>query len=244
MNNNDRYRTLYGDRVLTFSKREMDGDFDHGDNFDGRRGVTYARNACWQLAEQVNVRYFIQLDDDYGSFGYRLITGEGISAAWTQHKVRNIDRVFDAMISFVASTPTVTVAMSQGGEHGNGTRGITRLLRKAMNSFVCDTERPFQFVGRINEDVSTYVSLGNVGLLFFTLLTLQLNQTTTQQAAGGLTGIYLDVGTYVKSFYSVMYSPSCVHALYDVRMRRIHHHIDWRAAVPKIINERHRIGVA
>ena len=61
---------------------------------------------------------------------------------------------------------------------------------------------------------------------------------------GGLTDAYLSLGTYVKSFYSVMYSPSCVKvsALGDgskgVRHERIHHRVDWAHCTPMILNER------
>ena len=36
--------------------------------------------------------------------------------------------------------------------------------------FFCKTDRPFKFVGRMNDDVNTYVSLGDKGNLFFTVV--------------------------------------------------------------------------
>ena len=64
-------------------------------------------------------------------------------------------------------------------------------------------------------------------------------QMPTQQNGGGLTDIYLDLGTYVKSFYSVIYAPSCVKIkMMGVAERRFHHSIKWNNAVPKIINQK------
>ena len=77
--------------------------------------------------------------------------------------------------------------------------------RKAMNSFICDTEKPFQFVGRINEDANSYTCGQRKGLLFLTIMAAQLIQKQTQSNAGGMTDLYLDSGTYVKTFYSIMY---------------------------------------
>ena len=68
----DEYRERYGGEVLQFSKSEIAKTFDEGDNFNDRRAIVYARNACWQLAEQVGCKYFIQLDDDYSNFYYHL----------------------------------------------------------------------------------------------------------------------------------------------------------------------------
>jgi hypothetical protein len=68
-----------------------------------------------------------------------------------------------------------------------------------------------------------------------------VEQDQTQRNDGGLTDSYLDLGTYVKSFYTVMYSPSCIKvAEMGANHRRIHHRINWDAAVPKIMNERYR----
>lgn len=57
--------------------------------------------------------------------------------------------------------------------------------------------------------------------------------------------IYLDVGTYVKSFYSVMTMPSCVTvAMMGETHRRMHHNISWVNCVPMILNEKYRKAVS
>lgn len=67
---------------------------------------------------------------------------------------------------------------------------------------------------------------------------LGLDQLETQSNSGGMTELYLDAGTYVKSFYTVMYCPSCVVvSAMGTAHRRLHHHIKWRYAVPKILHE-------
>ncbi len=110
-----------------------------------------------------------------------------------------------------------------------------------MNSFICSTDRPFQFIGRINEDVNTYVKKQSVGLLMGTIPFVALGQKTTQKNKGGMTDLYLDSGTYVKSFYTVMLSPAscCIKPMGDTH-KRLHHAIKWDNAVPKIISENHK----
>ncbi len=242
----DEYRRRYGERVLVFSKEEVGRTFDHYDNSPERRSVVWARNACWQLARDVGVRYFIQLDDDYFNFSFRRGGKRTPDAEYeTYHgwTIRNLDAVLEAMVRFVATTPAETIAMSQGGDHIGGkdsSNAMTRLRRKVMNSFVCDVERPFTFQGRINEDVNTYVTRGALGSLFFTHTDIQLEQEMSQTAAGGMTGLYLESGTYVKSFFTVIAAPSCVRIGSMGRYaRRLHHRISWRHAVPQILSERH-----
>jgi len=110
------------------------------------------------------------------------------------------------------------------------------MKRKAMNSFFCRTDRPFEFSGRINEDVNAYVGLARTGALFATVGQAHLNQLVTQGSEGGMSDIYRDGGTFVKSFYTVLANPSCVRVgLMGSVHPRLHHSIDWKCAVPQIV---------
>ena len=233
----DRYRELHGDRVVVFSKSRWAAITDAGDNF-APRGVVYARNASFEVAEKLGFRYFMQLDDDYTSFDFRFDSG----LKYNEHKIKNIDSIIPHLINFFEESKCLTIALAQngdfiGGQNGRYAEKIT-LFRKAMNSFLCSTERPFLFTGRINEDVNAYAGLGRRGSLFFTLNMLSLAQKATQQNSGGLTELYLDLGTYVKSFYTVMYQPSCcVVSDFGVTDKRLHHRLDWDRITPKILRK-------
>jgi hypothetical protein len=149
------------------------------------------------------------------------------------------------MVDFLKTSKALTVCLAQGGDFIGGPSGSKaqklQLWRKAMNTFVCASEKPFQFLGRINEDVNAYVVEGMRGNLMFTIPNMAVNQMQTQKNAKGLTEIYLELGTYVKSFYSVMYAPSCVKVV-DMGPvhRRIHHRVQWKNCVPCIMSEDHK----
>jgi hypothetical protein len=234
------YIDRYGDEVLRFCKADIQAVMDDGDNFPHRRSVIYARNACWDLARQVGAEFFVQLDDDYQRFQYRY----GPTHEYTTINIDNtFNELMDILICFQQTSGAATVAMAQGGDFIGGNQGLNRVRRKAMNSFICSVGRPFKFTGRMNDDVNTYVSLGHRGDMFFTVMAAMLVQEQTQASAGGLTELYLDYGTYVKSFYTVLYAPSCtqIGVMGDSKLR-IHHKINWHNAVPVILNEKHRKG--
>ena len=68
-----------------------------------------------------------------------------------------------------------------------------------------------------------------------------INQQLTLQVSGGLTDVYMQYGTYVKSFFAVMYNPSCVKiSELGQTNKRIHHRVSWNNAVPKILNEKYK----
>lgn len=235
----DYYKRFGNERVIMFDKAAVARTFDTADTQNDRRSIVYARNAAFDIARNLGLTYFIQLDDDYKSWSHRWVTGEQCHTA----AIRSMDEVLSALVTFLDDTGAATVAMAQGGDLLGGTYLKRRrmLLRKAMNTLVFRTDRPIQFVGRINEDVNTYVTLGSRGHLFFTTILLDVTQTQTQQTAGGMTDIYRNSGTYTKSFYTVMMHPSSVRVEpMKTTKPRLHHNIRWQNTVPMIISDKHR----
>lgn len=225
------YRARYGDHVLVFNKKEAADACDEGNNFDNRRTILMARNACFDLALDVGARVFLELDDDYYYFGTRDYAGAVKS---------RVEPMFNAMIRFLDDTGATSVALSQGGDHVGGFQGV-RAKRKCMNSFFCTVERPFKFVGALNEDVNTYTTLGSRGHVFLTFTGFQLDQKDTQAQAGGITETYKALGTFAKSFTTVMMMPNAVKvSMMGINNPRMHHSVNWKTCVPCIINERHR----
>lgn len=215
--------------VKVFDKKAMADEVDEGNNFDERRTITHARNACFKIAKEIGITYFVQLDDDYYYFGYRYDTGAKI--------ITNMNKVFEIMLNFYKSVNIKSIAFGQGGDHIGGFSGI-KLKRKCMNSFFCSTEREFQFIGAMNEDVNTYTTLGSRGDLFFTFTNLQLDQKDTQSQTNGITDMYKRFGTYCKAFTTTMMQPSSVKvSMMNSNNPRIHHSINWANTTPMIIDE-------
>lgn len=237
----EEYKKLYGKQVIVFDKQKAIDYTDSGDNFKKRNSVVYARNWNFVIAKELGIDYFLQLDDDYKAF---FNTFNNDREYITQRRnLNNLDAVCAAMVQFLIDSNADAVCMSQGGDFigGPGSK-VSKLAsqgkfsRKAMNAFFMNTAKPFKFMGRINEDVNAYVALGNVGKLFITVPRIRLEQIQTQANSGGLTDIYLDLGTYVKSFYSVMYAPSCIKITeMGVSSKRLHHMVRWKNAVPEIV---------
>ncbi len=234
------YKKLYGDKVIVFNKREALKKCDTMDNFGKTNIVLPARNKCHEIAGDLGWDYFFELDDDYNEFYIRYPQGEHLTA----FPIKNINPILEQMCRLLEDTNTLCVCFSQGGDYMGGVNGRyihKRLSRKAMNCYVCKTDRPFEFIGTINEDTNMYVRENMRGNLVFSSTYVSCVQNETQQEKGGLTDIYLDIGTYIKSFYSVMVEPSCVKVSgMGVTNRRIHHNVRWNNCAPLILNEKYR----
>jgi hypothetical protein len=238
----DRYYELFGDRIIMFDKKAVAETFDEAGNFEDRRSVVYARNACFDIAKEIGVTYFMELDDDYTHFAYQM--DNNYEAKFTMVR-KSLDKLIGFMLEYYKSIPAKSIAMSQGGDWVGGIvndidKNINR-RRKCMNTFFCSTQRPFQFVGRINEDVNTYTWYQSMGNLFITYPIIRVQQVETQGNTGGMTELYLDSGTYVKSFYTVLFMPSSVTVgIMQSRHKRLHHMVKWDNTVPCIIQEKYR----
>lgn len=240
----DEYLRRFGDQVRIFNKEQAAKECDSGNNWGRRNSILFARNACFQAAKDCGLKYFWQLDDDYTQFSWTC----DLDGSYYVRSIRSMDAVLEACIDFMKTSGALTVALAQGGDFiGGGEGQYARwaaqglFSRKAMNSFLCDVDKPIRFRGVFNEDVSTYVESGRQGNLFITIPRLRLQQKATQSQPGGITELYLDCGTYVKAFSTVMYAPSCVKvSTMGSKFRRIHHQIRWANVSPKIISEKYR----
>lgn len=235
------YKAKYKDMVVEFDKLKYADMTDEGDNFNDRRSTTHARNACFDIARNLGYKYFVVLDDDYNRFAY---TFDQYGNYGKAQIILDIDKVFDIYIDFLNTTNALSVSFAQGGDFMGGKE--SKLLRdgmkrKCMNAWFCNVDKPFKFFSRLNEDVNTYLGLGQKGHLFITPVQIRLEQSRTQATAGGMTETYIDNGTYVKSFFSVIYGPSYTKiSLMGRSAKRLHHFISWRHAVPCIVDEEHK----
>jgi hypothetical protein len=244
----DEYKARYGDKLWIFNKDDYKPKIQLVTPDGSDKVIVYARNACFDLVcENTKYQYFIMLDDDYTSFQRKeRFIDEGLLRGHVVNK--GIDEMFGKLVEFLAKTQRVsTISMAQTGDWIGGIKGKNRpyFSRKAMNSFTCDINRPIPFMGRINEDVNAYTLDGSRGGIYLQIWDWTLKQRATQKNKGGMTDTYLDGGTYLKSMYSVVLMPSAVSVkrMGNAKSKnayRIHHKVNWRYCIPKIIREEHK----
>jgi hypothetical protein len=97
----DRYRENFGEEnVIVFSKEKAAEYTDTADTKPERNVVVFARNTCHQIASDLGLTHFCEVDDDYGSFHYRAevggkLKGFVISSTWHLRQ----DVLFDSIQS-------------------------------------------------------------------------------------------------------------------------------------------------
>jgi hypothetical protein len=111
-----------------------------------------------------------------------------------------------------------------------------------MNSFICRTDKRIEdFKGTMNEDVAAYTINGQRGNIMLSCNKVSIVMGASQSADGGMSEFYKETGTYVKTAYSLVTSPSCVRVAYMSDDRgggtggRIHHNVIGKNAFVKIV---------
>ena len=240
----DRYYRIYGkEHIIMFSKKEYDTKFDIMDNFSGRQVPTFARNAVYDIAQKLNLKYFLEADDDLTCFRHRYLDkNEKLCTKY----ITDLDSVILRYLEYMDNTNITVLAFAQTGDliGGKDSKMYSSVYRrKAMQGFFVRVSDRLEYIGRFNDDVNAYVEHGKRGKIFLTFRDIVMDTVETQVQSGGISQMYLTYGTYVKSFYSVMLCPSSVFIdMMGMNHRRIHHMIDWDTSVPKIISDTFKKG--
>jgi len=190
-------------------------------------GPLAVRNIAWDIASDLGWTHFVVLDDDYSHLHVyrawaRLYPSIVKNQGGVIHRVPPSwgDRLFHTMWDLLDEVPTVlSVSFSQTGDM------TTKIKRKVMQTFFFRTDRRFEFVARLNDDVTTYYDLGLRGDIVLQMPALHIKQKSTQAQPGGLTEEYLRHGTYAKSMYTVLRWPAHCRVEYSKTIGRIHHRI-------------------
>jgi hypothetical protein len=231
----DEYKKNFGENsVEIFHKKN---NFDLGDNLEDHKGVpVYARNACFDIAEKIGITYFVQMDDDYPKIDFRYKEKGKLKS----RPVKNFDRLFTAMCIYLDIENIYCLAFAVTGDFIGGVNGKYRegMYQNARNTFFCRTDKKFEFLGRINEDVTTPAWNNSRGKLFFTILSIQVTLYDHEKNTGGSSEQYRDVNLYWNYFYPVLWEPSAI----SIRMKKkgFIKHVKWNNLIPKIVNEKWR----
>ncbi|MBO6092536.1 MAG: glycosyltransferase family 2 protein [Oscillospiraceae bacterium] len=236
----EEYRKAFGDQVLVFDKEEWRLKTDVMDTFGRRNVVVFARNAVFEIAKQAGYKYICVLDDDYKAFEHRWAEDGKLKV----FKPKRLDLVFEAAVRFLKTSGAKCYAFAQAGDLIGGAsnqRFHDRVMRKIMNTYFFDVDKPVVFSGTLDEDMVASLRCGLSGDLILTSVDMTIQQVKTQANKGGLTEAYLDMGTYTKSFYAVMMNPSiCKIAMMGDKHMRIHHRVAVNGMAPMIISGRYQ----
>ena len=235
----ENYKKLYPEEHLAiFNKNDYKKDVDLCDQGGSDKIGLYARLACFDIAKSRGFKYFLEFDDDYIEYRYRVEYEGKLNYCWTTH----ITECFEAAVEFLENNKLVqSVAFAQGGDFICDLNAIEHPMEKCMNSWFCAVDRPIKFNGRMNDDVNAYVNGRCNGQLFLTCPYVCIKQKPTQSAGTGMSDIYKDNGTYKKTLYTIIQHPTGVKVqMLGMTYYRLHHNVKKEFLYPCLISSQYK----
>lgn len=197
-----------------------------------KRTTGMARNMFFDIAKELNIKIFGYMDDDTLYFSIR--------PNQVYKRIANKDDIkiaFALLAEFIDKHKIGLIALPQIGDifHHDSDYLLKYKTRNCIffnTDYIEHGERGF-----LGDDISMFMSVLNEGLFTGSLWgAIYLNQANTAKQAGGLTEIYKEAKLMSKALICPIQFPSCVWVeKQKMNGGRIHHHIDYRYLVPKIL---------
>lgn len=198
-------------------------------------GAVCTRKIVENIIREKGYRFFCVLDDDYTRLDYYNRKKVGKTA---------LEKLVNAQCDILDKIPFVSVvSLAQKGEAVAGTEYFYKNVKfklKAMNWWMCCTDKPVEYAGIMNDDVNAGILLSKYGNL-----SVQYGGVFIQQASqktGGMKDIYAQGSAmYQKAMFSLMLAPSFCKLNYlrsyhdGKESKRIYHQIERKYAYPYIV---------
>ena len=215
----ERYKAVakqYGFRLVVFDMTEARKRFDYVHRASvSRRSAGQARNMFQDYAKKKGIERYVVMDDDTKEFQFR-VKGVYVHTASGETVKRTFEMIAEMM------------------------------RRKVMNVTFYDTRFIYRGErGVQDDDTSQFAGVLNEGLFTGSLADgINLQQTVSATAKGGLTDLYNECKLYNKAMVTPIQYPSAIRAERQVMNGgRIHHRIDYRYLAPKLMKgERNNIA--
>lgn len=240
----ERYKAVakqYGFRLVVFDMTEARKRFDYVHRASvSRRSAGQARNMFQDYAKKKGIERYVVMDDDTKEFQFR-VKGVYMHTASGD----TVKRTFEMIAEMMRRQRIGLFGVSQTGDF-YGSLYLSMMRRKVMNVTFYDTRFIYRGErGVQDDDTSQFTGVLNEGLFTGSLADgINLQQTVSATAKGGLTDLYNECKLYNKAMVTPIQYPSAIRAERQVMNGgRIHHRIDYKYLAPKLMKgERNNIA--
>lgn len=240
----ERYKAVakqYGFRLVVFDMTEARKRFDYVHRASvSRRSAGQARNMFQDYAKKKGIERYVVMDDDTKEFQFR-VKGVYVHTASGE----TVKRTFEMIAEMMRRQRIGLFGVSQTGDF-YGSLYLSMMRRKVMNVTFYDTRFIYRGERGVQDnDTSQFAGVLNEGLFTGSLADgINLQQTVSATAKGGLTDLYNECKLYNKAMVTPIQYPSAIRAERQVMNGgRIHHRIDYKYLAPKLMKgERNNIA--
>lgn len=237
----DEYKRLYGDQVIVFDKEAEYRNLDTLSNQKRLTAVVYARNASFEIARRLGLRYFVNCDDDIRQFQLKFVRDKLITK-----NIANFDTVLESLIEYMQSAQIECCSISEAGAYIGG---ANKYVQSGWNwsfthFFLFDVNSDMRYRSFWYEDLLFSLDYQSIGRLMYCTYFVSQVMTTPDELrrqTGGMREEYRNSNSYEAEFISVITHPECTHIVFDKERKQYIRRVK-KNFIPKIINEKWRKG--
>lgn len=225
--------------VKVFNKKQIKCD-NYLSKFEPNSAL-YARCYCEQLAKELNLKYFLVLDDDIKNFYFRGNLDGHLKAI----KVNNFDSIVDVYLDLLDSTNVGMLGFGNGTSYFGGIACFENdCKRRCFGAFFRKTSIDFKWECIMNEDYISCVRNGQLGFVALELMGVQLDAETKEKKngnkqLGGLSSSYKEFSDFRRAYMAVVSNPSCFKATKNKQEKYIIK-CSWDYAIPKLVSSKNQ----
>lgn len=232
---------LLDEQVIVFDKMHYVHTLDIGMSTINPQlsAVLYARAAVEDIARQMELKYFMVMDDDLYGFRYRYPVDNKLRS----YPVENIECLIYNYIEFMNVSNSICLSFANDGSFIAGVDAILSgkiMERRSCHTiFLRDTEKEFDWKFAMNEDYISSLLYANTGQLMFTLPFVQRTiRGMNNRSSSGMYDAYKNSTEFQRAFYNTVACPwTCKPTMYKghyvVRVNK-------DSAYPKIISAKYQ----
>jgi hypothetical protein len=236
LGNNDEtineYKKIWGeDRIIIFDWFSQIKKTKFLDNFFDKlpSGASPVRNATRDISYSRGELRHWQFDDDYVNFGY-------FSFKEKKFKTIKDGKILEYFLfkitefGYKINLPNVGFSLA----HETYPEEASNFSKRIFNAHNLNNLNFVEWEGRLNDDLINAIKVYKFGQSEFSFKFLNTKPFETQKVKGGLTDIYKDYGTVLKTMYAILYEPKVTKLV--IKFGRYHHETDWKLITPKILD--------
>ena len=209
----EKYKELYGDNVIVFDKEK---EYSKTDTFTCEKNllaVVYARNACFEIAKSVGVKWFINCDDDIISFFYRV----PVDGKLTSVKIKRMDDLIESFIEFMSCSGVECMSIAANGIYVAGAANgkvVDGCQWSFAHFYMFNAESELRFKSIWLEDLIFSISKQKLGykMLSTTLVSQVLPslEAVQKNQKGGMRDNYESSSNWINEFTPLITAPDCL----------------------------------
>lgn len=191
-----KYQELFGNKVIVFDKPKYIEMTDTVMNDGNVKSVVYARNAAFDIAQDLGLDYFAALDDDIHLFSHRYVKDDKLCT----YNFESADDLFNAVFQFAYDTDADALSLTNRANYygGKSSPNITKglLLDNLNSAWVLKSTLGVRYKSYILEDLIFSLLYAMQGFRVFRLGTVcfTANEIGKSNANEGNNEIYQKFG--------------------------------------------------